>query len=468
MDEPQPLVKSKSATVSIKFRSSADGSRDHEVQMIRRSITMKSIKYTPRELAIMQAQEEITEETRAFGISLEELVRKGKHYFNVAAPLYEGIAYLEVSGLNEEGLYRIPGSKKTVDMFRTFYDSGYPVIFHDNESAHTISSLIIGFLRDVPGSIFSETGFMRLQSIRGSGDDMLHKVKDILAELPPPYHASVNALIWHLRRVSDHREHTKMDARNLAMCIFPLLVGPVLVMINHCEELFPDPIEPTLQAVTDARQLCGKAGVVSARSHFSQRPFSLRKSLSDRKMAEALEQLDHTEAETVSGMIDQSVERDNVVLIVPDVDPHHLTIPDNAPEPPEEVTQINFVVPDETCIETLIESSVSPPEPPALLDGPCNPVSFNPATNTQRSNKSLDFFTWLWNGFRRSASSSGSSSRTEDFDETSTQGSQSGKRRLREKLTRFRKRHKQTRSGDQPDKHVVKRIWIWNPNVVRQ
>jgi hypothetical protein len=97
-------------------------------------------KYTPRELAILQAEKEITEGTRGlltlgfnctnqlvffisldcffwslffivpvFGVPLDEVVSRDGGYDSIPRIIFECIAFIETYGLKEEGLYRIPG-----------------------------------------------------------------------------------------------------------------------------------------------------------------------------------------------------------------------------------------------------------------------------------------------------------------------------------------------------------------------
>lgn len=163
--------------------------------------------------------------------------------------------------MKEEGIYRIPGSKKNVDMLRSFYDSGLPVIFADHENPTTVTSLLMRFIREIPGTVFTEEGYTKLQNLRGQQNDAASlMIRDVIMAMPECHRFAVGIMMAHLKRVSSLSQVNKMDALKLATCLFPMVVGPVLIMINSYEDIFgdlPDKVAaiPSMDMVRSVRKL---------------------------------------------------------------------------------------------------------------------------------------------------------------------------------------------------------------------
>eukprot|EP00301_Raphidiophrys_heterophryoidea_P026913 c9388_g1_i1.p1 GENE.c9388_g1_i1~~c9388_g1_i1.p1 ORF type:complete len:229 (+),score=36.08 c9388_g1_i1:545-1231(+) len=61
-----------------------------------------------------------------------------------------------------------------------------------------------------------------------------------IASLPRANRVCVEALMRHLHRIMLNSDKNLMNSRNLSMCIFPHLAGPVSIMIEHYAVIFAD------------------------------------------------------------------------------------------------------------------------------------------------------------------------------------------------------------------------------------
>ena len=65
------------------------------------------------------------------------------------------IKAIEERGLNEEGIYRIPGTKSDVDALKIYFNSGRPNLDDDKwADVNIVGSTLKQFLREMPGIIF--------------------------------------------------------------------------------------------------------------------------------------------------------------------------------------------------------------------------------------------------------------------------------------------------------------------------
>jgi hypothetical protein len=68
-------------------------------------------------------------------------------------------------------------------------------------------------------------------------------------------------------QVSANQDINRMGTRNLAMCWFPVLIGPLMIMIDKCELIFPEQVRPTMDLVRmSLKRDDDLQGVLSARA----------------------------------------------------------------------------------------------------------------------------------------------------------------------------------------------------------
>ena len=104
------------------------------------------------------------------------------------------IQYLDTH-LDEEGLYRIPGSLAKVNLLKSQFTKNQGMdLFKLNPEAHDIATLLKMYFRESP--------------------DDISKYPNLL-----------NVLCGHLARVASHCDSNRMDVHNLILCWGPTLRG---------------------------------------------------------------------------------------------------------------------------------------------------------------------------------------------------------------------------------------------------
>jgi len=137
---------------------------------------------------------------------------------------------VEARGLNEQGIYRVPGSDSMVrDLMEKFQrGKGVPNLSRIDD-IHVICSCLKQFLRKLrePVTTYGLWGsFVRAAEIYKTGDveHAVTMVQDTIAQLPQPNRDSLSFMILHLMRVSQSPA-TKMPVHNLAKVFGPTIVG---------------------------------------------------------------------------------------------------------------------------------------------------------------------------------------------------------------------------------------------------
>ena len=131
------------------------------------------------------------------------------------------IDYLNTYGLNEEGLYRVPGSTDTVKRLRHEFDCLGDVKLDSKTDASLadvqiadIASLLKAFLRELPAPMISPEVVAALEVNLNSLD---HVRSTLAAKLLPYEFYCLSLLCDHLCRVNAHSTKNKMDITNLAI-----------------------------------------------------------------------------------------------------------------------------------------------------------------------------------------------------------------------------------------------------------
>ncbi|KAF3916677.1 Beta-chimaerin [Dactylellina cionopaga] len=138
------------------------------------------------------------------------------------AMAYRLIAYLNVHGPEEQGIYRVPGSTAAVDKMRDEFAARHDFdLFQDPpDDVNTASSLLKSFVRSLPEPIltpkFQEDLFEKVREQRDAKQPPQTFV-DMLSSLPPQNYYLLQVLTNHLSNVRLAEDVTRMGLSNLAM-----------------------------------------------------------------------------------------------------------------------------------------------------------------------------------------------------------------------------------------------------------
>ncbi|KAM6965341.1 rho GTPase-activating protein 25 [Aplochiton taeniatus] len=169
--------------------------------------------------------------------------------------------YIREHGLNEEGIFRLPGQDNTVKQFRDAFDAGERPSFPRDTDVHTVGSLLKLYLRELPEPVVPWSQYQdfldcthQLNPNSAAGRENLEKQ---IALLPRANYNLLSYTCRFLYEVQLHSKVNKMSVENLATVMGINLLKPQIedphsmmkatpriqklmtVLIQQNEALFP-------------------------------------------------------------------------------------------------------------------------------------------------------------------------------------------------------------------------------------
>ncbi|KAI9239329.1 MAG: hypothetical protein BYD32DRAFT_459889 [Podila humilis] len=164
-----------------------------------------------------------------FGVELRHLMSDG----NVPMIVEKCITEIEKRGLEEVGIYRVPGAVSAINKLRLCFNSGIKSEELDLESdewkdINVVAGALKQFLRELPEAVTTNhlyDGLIAASALEDY-DERLMTMKDLIRTLPPTNYLLLKRIIEHLERVTDYEEINHMYATNLAIVFGPTLLRP--------------------------------------------------------------------------------------------------------------------------------------------------------------------------------------------------------------------------------------------------
>ncbi|SCU83732.1 LAME_0C06348g1_1 [Lachancea meyersii CBS 8951] len=165
---------------------------------------------------------------KIFGVPIEDVCeREGSIIPNIVVKLLEEI---ELRGLDEMGLYRVPGSVGSINALKAAFDEEGAVsnsfTLEDDRwfEVNTIAGCFKLYLRELPDSLFTKQKLPLFVGLALSHktneidyEQFKSSVRDALKSLPLHNFHMMKRTFEHLNRVDRHVENNRMDATNLAI-----------------------------------------------------------------------------------------------------------------------------------------------------------------------------------------------------------------------------------------------------------
>ncbi|KAL4635921.1 rho GTPase-activating protein 29-like isoform X1 [Arapaima gigas] len=159
---------------------------------------------------------------------------------------------IETRALNLKGIYRVNGAKSRVEKLCQAFENGKDLVELSDLYPHDITNVLKLYLRQLPeplilfryyndfiglakesqSIIMDEVDTARARSTANQTQPsvelnrVLFKIRDLLRQLPPANHRTLQFLIRHLHRVTEQAEENKMTASNLGIIFGPTLIKP--------------------------------------------------------------------------------------------------------------------------------------------------------------------------------------------------------------------------------------------------
>eukprot|EP01130_Rhizamoeba_saxonica_P016091 TRINITY_DN7363_c0_g1_i1.p1 TRINITY_DN7363_c0_g1~~TRINITY_DN7363_c0_g1_i1.p1 ORF type:complete len:302 (-),score=57.99 TRINITY_DN7363_c0_g1_i1:175-1080(-) len=162
---------------------------------------------------------------RVFGTSLHQLSIRMKSRRTIPPIIFQTINYLDMNGLDQEGIFRLNGRIYTIENYRDLFDIGEVPSFQTECDPHTVAGLLKLYLREMPEPILTfkfYDSFIKLEE-----DDPPNKIRlvlNLIKKLPEVNFTVIKFLLGFLRRVSQMSDINKMTKANLATVFGPNLL----------------------------------------------------------------------------------------------------------------------------------------------------------------------------------------------------------------------------------------------------
>ncbi|XP_054630733.1 rho GTPase-activating protein 25 [Dunckerocampus dactyliophorus] len=167
-----------------------------------------------------------------FGKSLKDTVMYEQRFGPHMVPILvqKCAEYIREHGLNEEGIFRLPGQDNSVKQFRDAFDAGERPSFPSDTDVHTVASLLKLYLRELPEPVIPWTQYQDfldctnlLDSNKKEGQEKLEKQ---ISLLPRVNYNLLSYVCRFLFEVQLNSKINKMSVENLATVMGINLLKP--------------------------------------------------------------------------------------------------------------------------------------------------------------------------------------------------------------------------------------------------
>ncbi|XP_056153209.1 rho GTPase-activating protein 22 isoform X2 [Lampris incognitus] len=167
-----------------------------------------------------------------FGQRLEDTVQYERKFGPRLAPLLveQCVDFIRERGLDEEGLFRMPGQANLVKELQEAFDCGDKPLFDSNTDVHTVASLLKLYLRELPEPVvpFSkyEDFLTCAQLLAKDEEEGVQELGKQVNTLPLPNYNLLKYICKFLDEVQSHCNENKMSVQNLATVFGPNILRP--------------------------------------------------------------------------------------------------------------------------------------------------------------------------------------------------------------------------------------------------
>ncbi|CAK6961759.1 rho GTPase-activating protein 22 [Scomber scombrus] len=167
-----------------------------------------------------------------FGQRLEDTVQYEKKFGPRLAPLLveQCVDFIRERGLDEEGLFRMPGQANLVKELQEAFDCGDKPLFDSNTEVHTVASLLKLYLRELPEPVIP---FSKYEDFLSCGqllvkdeEEGVQELGNQVSTLPLPNYNLLKYICKFLDEVQSHCIENKMSVQNLATVFGPNILRP--------------------------------------------------------------------------------------------------------------------------------------------------------------------------------------------------------------------------------------------------
>ncbi|XP_059386348.1 rho GTPase-activating protein 22 isoform X1 [Carassius carassius] len=167
-----------------------------------------------------------------FGQRLEDTVQYERKFGPRLAPLLveQCVDFIREQGLDEEGLFRMPGQANLVKELQEAFDCGDKPQFDSNTDVHTVASLLKLYLRELPEPVVPfckyEDFLTCAQILARDEEEGIQELGKLVTTLPAANYNLLKYICKFLDEVQSHSNENKMGVQNLATVFGPNILRP--------------------------------------------------------------------------------------------------------------------------------------------------------------------------------------------------------------------------------------------------
>ncbi|KAG9341097.1 hypothetical protein JZ751_019851 [Albula glossodonta] len=167
-----------------------------------------------------------------FGQRLEDTVQYERKFGQRLAPLLveQCVDFIREQGLDEEGLFRMPGQANLVKELQDAFDCGDKPLFNSNTDVHTVASLLKLYLRELPEPVIpfaKYQDFLTCAQLLAKDEEAgIEELEQQVKTLPQANYNLLKYICRFLDEVQSHSNENKMSVQNLATVFGPNILRP--------------------------------------------------------------------------------------------------------------------------------------------------------------------------------------------------------------------------------------------------
>ncbi|KAJ8250743.1 hypothetical protein COCON_G00226650 [Conger conger] len=167
-----------------------------------------------------------------FGQRLEDTVQFERKFGPRLAPLLveQCVDFIREQGLDEEGLFRMPGQANLVKELQDAFDCGDKPLFNSTTDVHTVASLLKLYLRELPEPVIPFCQYLDFitcaQLLAKDEEAGIEELGKQVKTLPLANYNLLKYICKFLDEVQTHSSQNKMSVQNLATVFGPNILRP--------------------------------------------------------------------------------------------------------------------------------------------------------------------------------------------------------------------------------------------------
>ncbi|XP_034022265.1 SLIT-ROBO Rho GTPase-activating protein 3-like isoform X4 [Thalassophryne amazonica] len=138
------------------------------------------------------------------------------------------IRYINLYGLQQQGIFRVPGSQVEVNDIKNAFERGEDPLVNDqtDHDINSVAGVLKLYFRGLENPLFPKERFLDLISTTklDSGAERAHHLQQITGTLPRPVIIVMRYVFAFLNHLSQYSDENMMDPYNLAICFGPTLM----------------------------------------------------------------------------------------------------------------------------------------------------------------------------------------------------------------------------------------------------